>query len=551
MQLARRLYLYFIAAVSLFALALGITNLLDLLIGALRDAIGGTEVVAGVGDATRRDLSIYAAITIVALPIWLLHWWLVERGLRGSDAEEERRSAVRALYLTVVLGGSFVAGVVAAIKLVQSATLWIVGVDDRRWPGDTEQWMALAIVAACVWSYHGLVRLRDLRGGPVDDEADWLPRLYVYGAAFVGVTLFTFAAGDLLALVVEIATADASVLVGEGAWNGMLASGVSRALIGTAIWAAHWQYSLRLVAAPDWRGQHARASALRRFYGYAVAFGAVLLALLLVTRAGEALLTELFGAAPRDAEPFARRILDPVVRAIPFVVAWAYYRRHMLDEAARFTEGTRQAMVRRVYVYAIALIGLVLTGYGLASLISVTIDRAVVGDHIMTASGSNPWRAEVAGLASLTLVGVAAWLWHWSQAQDWLRREPDMERNATVRRVYLFVAIAGSIVALLVSLAVVMYRVFAQLLGVEGTNALVEELGQPLAVLLVATGVLVYHVLLLRDDLGEREASLDQQRTTLQFVVTGPPGVEPDAVVAAIQSTLPAGYVVRTVSSSD
>ena len=89
-----------------------------------------------------------------------------------------------------------------------------------------------------------------------------------------------------------------------------------------------------------------------------MAFGAVLLTLLLVTRAGEALLAELFDVTPRDAEPFARRLLDPVVRAMPFVVAWAYHRRHMLGEAARFTEGYRQATVRRVYVYAIAPIGL-------------------------------------------------------------------------------------------------------------------------------------------------------------------------------------------------
>jgi hypothetical protein len=272
---------------------------------------------------------------------------------------------------------------------------------------------------------------------------------------------------------------------------------------------------------------------------------------LLVTRAGEALLTELFDAAPRDAEPFARRLLDPVVRAIPFIVSWAYYRRHMLEEAALFTEGTRQATVRRVYVYAIALIGLALTGYGLAGLIAVTIDRTAANSVIITTSGSDAWRAEVAGLASLTLVGAAAWLWHWAQVQDWLRREPEVERNATVRRVYLFTAIAGSIVALLVSLAVVIYRVFAEILGVEDVNALADDLGLPAAVLLVAAVVLVYHALLLRDDLGEREAAPDLQLTTLQFVVSGPPGADPDAVVAAVQSALPQGYVVRTVTRSE
>ena len=97
MQLARRLYLYFIAAVSLLALAIGLTNLLDLLLDQVRNVAGDSAIVAGDQDAARRQLSIYAAVTIVALPIWLLHWWLAERGLASDDGEEERRSAVRAL----------------------------------------------------------------------------------------------------------------------------------------------------------------------------------------------------------------------------------------------------------------------------------------------------------------------------------------------------------------------------------------------------------------------------------------------------------------------
>jgi len=551
MQLARRLYLYFIAAVSLFALALGLTNLLDLLIETIRDAIQGTDVVTGDADAIRRQLSIYAAIAIVALPIWLLHWWLAERGLDGGDGEEERRSAVRALYLSAVLSGSLIAGIVAVIRLVQLATLWIVGADTRLWSGDTEQWIALLVVAGCIWAYHGWVRLRDLRGGPVDEEADWLPRLYVYGAAFTGVTLLTFAVGDLLALVVEIMTTDDNVIIGAGRWDGLLASGVSRALVGTAVWSAHWLYSMRLADAPDWRGEHARASALRRFYGYSVAFGAVLLTLLLVTRVGEALLTELFNATPRDAEPFARRLLDPAVRALPFVVAWIYYRRQVLEESARFAEGNRQATVRRVYVYAIALIGLGLTGYGLASLIAVAVDRVTVTGDLVSAFGRDPWRAEVASLASLTLVGASAWLWHWAHAQDWLKADPATERTATVRRVYLFAVIAGSIVAVLVSLAIVMYRVFAELLGVEGSVALVQELGEPLAVLLVAAGLLAYHAILLRADLGERGASISEPGTTLQLVISAPAGANTDAIVATIKSHLPTGYAVRSVSRLD
>ena len=551
MQLARRLYLYFIAAVSLLALAIGLTNLLELLIGALRDAAGGPNLLAGDADAVRRDLSIFAAIVIVALPIWLLHWWLAERGLRGADGDEERRSTARALYLTAVLGGAFVAGTVAATELVQAFTHWIVDSGGGGSTGGIERWLALVVIATAIWAYHGWVRLRDMRDGPLDAEADWLPRLYVYGAAFVGLTLLAFAVGDLLALVIEVVTTDDRVLVGTGVWDGLLASGVSRALVGMLVWVAHWQYSLRLTAAPDWRGQHARASALHRFYGYAVAFGAVVMTLLLVTRVGEALLSALLDAVSPDAEPFPHRLLDPAVRAVPFIVAWAYHRRRVLAEAASWSEGAKQATVRRIYVYAIALIGLALTGYGLSRLIAVSIDRTSFGDSVVSSPSGDPWRAEVAQLASLTIVGAAAWLWHWYRAQSWLRLDPVAEQTATVRRAYLFASIAGSIVALLVSLAVVIYRLFAEILGVEATDGLVEELSQPFAVLLVAAALLAYHATLLRADLGERETPTVDEVTSFQVVVTGPAGADAAYVVASIQSSLPDGFVVHTVPRSD
>ena len=51
----------------------------------------------------------------------------------------------------------------------------------------------------------------------------------------------------------------------------------------------------------------------------------------------------------------------------------------------------------------------------------------------------------------------------------------------------------------------------------------------------------------------ENEATLEITLfgTTLQFVVSGPAGADPDAVIASIQSHLPSGYVVRTVSRTD
>jgi len=547
MQLARRLYFYFVAAVSLAALSLGLVNLLELLLSALRDAVSSADVIAADSDAVRRNLSIYAAITIVALPIWLLHWIQAERGLRGADADTERRSAARALYLTVILTGAFIAGTVAMVRLIQIGVLRLADADSGRVPGNGEQWIALTAVSGAVFVYHGLLRLRDMRGGPMSGAADWLPRLYVYTAAMTGLTLATFAAGDLLALVVEVLTTDAAVLVGNDAWDGVLASGVARAVAGAGLWTAHWYYSLRLTEAADWRGEHARASSLRRFYGYAVAFGAVLFALLLITRVGDAILSEAFGVDRQGTEPFSRRFLDPLVRAMPFVAVWLCHRRIVLHEATRFSEGARQATVRRVYVYAVALIGLGLTAFGLAGLISVTIDRVGERSGAVIVTRGDPWLAETANLAALTIVGAAAWLWHWSQAQQSLRHNTSAERTSTVRRAYLLIIIAGGVIALLTSLAIVIYRIFAELLGVNATQALDE----PLAVLAIAIAVLAYHALLLRSDLASGVVEMPNGQTTFSLVISGPAGGDAATLVNTIQASLPSGYVVKLAPERD
>jgi hypothetical protein len=115
----------------------------------------------------------------------------------------------------------------------------------------------------------------------------------------------------------------------------------------------------------------------------------------------------------------------------------------------------------------------------------------------------------------------------------------------------LFAIIAGSIVAVLVSLAIVIYRLFAEILGVERSDALLEGLGDPLSVLLVAAGLLAYHAMLLRADLAESARTTDGQGVTLRFVVTGPSGSDTETIAATLQANLPAGYVVRSVSRSD
>ena len=64
------------------------------------------EVLSG-EQAVRERLTLATAMSAVALPVWLIHWFLAERGVRPGrpEADVERSSAVRGLYFALVREG--------------------------------------------------------------------------------------------------------------------------------------------------------------------------------------------------------------------------------------------------------------------------------------------------------------------------------------------------------------------------------------------------------------------------------------------------------------
>ena len=97
MQTARRLYLYLLAGIGLGVLVWGVSLLLTTLFQSL--GLGGGEVLSG-EQTVRERLTLATATSAVALPVWLIHWLVAERGVRPGrpEAEAEWTSAVRGLF---------------------------------------------------------------------------------------------------------------------------------------------------------------------------------------------------------------------------------------------------------------------------------------------------------------------------------------------------------------------------------------------------------------------------------------------------------------------
>jgi len=546
MLIARRLYVYFIAAVSLGMTVVGLENLLGLAFARIGGALGGS-VIQQSSESVRQQLSVFAALVIVALPVWLLHWWLAERALHrpGPEGEHERASEIRALYLTLVLAVPLQGLVFGAVDVLS----WLF---NRVFGGTTtmgsagDHWMSLAmiLVSGAVIAYHGRIRLRDTRVGPLEGAAAWLPRLYLYVAAVVGAILLLFGLADLIRLLNDTLFGAREITFGQRWWAEPLSSAVARTLVGLVIWGLYWGFSLRTLRRSDWLGASERRSSLRWFYVYVVVFISVLLTLRGVSSGLDALLRWILNV-PRSTGQISwpRAILEPLFVAVPFAGFWAYHRLAVLGAAPEDESAPLADSLRRLCTYLVAFVGLAFTGVGAAYVLGIVIDLLLGGTRTVSVS-SVFWRDDVARFGSFALVGAAAWLWQWYGVERRVTEHEAIERGATTRRIYVYLTLAASLVAILVSLAIVVYRVFSAILGVSTGASLASAISVALGVVIVAAALLAYHFTVLRNDLAQRE-EVAPGALTVSLTLVAPAGGDIDAAVSDLRAHLPEGYALE------
>lgn len=543
MLLARRAYLYFISAVSLATLAVGFTNLLDLLFRWTWERVSGASIVSADPDEIRRQLSIHVALIVVSLPIWLLHWWLVERAVNRPDGRsQERESAVRALYLTAGLAIPFVFWIVNAIRLIEESARRLLGSEREHWyRTDVESALAILIVSGAIWAFHVWTRSRDESVSDLRGASEWLPRLYLLSAAATGALLALSGLAELLALVAESIVGDQSAVIEGNIWKGIIADTLGLIVVGLIAWMLHWGYVQRSLSNGSHRSRSLAQSSLVYVYVYALALTGVFATLLFAGSALEALIGKLL-VAPSTAEPFAMRVVEPLARALPFAAIWIYHRGVVLNrQQSREPVAARDAL-QRVYTYAIAFAGLCVGAYGIASALFLAFDL-VLEPRQRIIDLSDTSRSDLSNAVALTIVGSATWLWHWYRVQTQLQSDPLSERAATPRRVYLLTSIAATVVALLGSLAVMLYRLLAVLLGVADAG-LRTDLSAPVAIAIVASAILAYHGVLLRGDLVARPLP-GTRVEEFTIIVTAPAGTRSEDVTKTIRRSLPEGFDVR------
>jgi hypothetical protein len=557
MQTARRLYVYVMAGIGLGVLVAGVSLLLTTLLEAI--GIDGGSVFSG-EQASRERLTLATAMTAVALPVWLIHWFVAERGVQDGrpGADLERSSAVRGLYFAVVLGALLLAAFLSLRSLVEWAALSLLGQSTFSNPaGD----LGLLLAAAAAWGYHLSVRLRDWRRGTITGAGAWLPRAYLYIATFGGLFFLLFGLADLLALAGRLMAGGAGDPVFDNGgtwWTFPLASALSRIVVGGATWIGHWWYARQLWADAGHRGAIERPARLRFAFYVAALVVSAGAALGYAGQVGRLLIGGVLGVGTGDgsAGGLIGEIVAAGVAALVFAFAWWVHARWL--RVAAGDPGAEATVPRpeRLVAYPTALVGLAVGAIGAARLLGLVLDLLLGGGRVVI--GGDQTERVFADFAAYAILGFGTWLWHWSAVMRSVAADPAEEAASTVRRTALLATLAVAVLAGVASLGVVLYRVFGTLFGLDVPANVAAELSVPVGALVVTVAIALYHGSLLRQDAALRDADREAEsepaaavsavRPEVGLTLVGPPGLEPGTlagVTDGLRAQLPDGFELR------
>jgi hypothetical protein len=481
----QRAYFYLVALVAIHMVVLAVANLLrvgaEIAMGAPSGGFTGLPFVFNEFSQPRQlyreQASLAIALLVVGLPAWLIHFRVAQRSALRSV--EERGSALRSFYLHVVV---FVTALLVfgygqrALGLVFQGIF--IGPNQRfpsywgleaDWPARAAGAAVMALTAAVVLGYHLRLSIDDRRATLIAGRAAAFRQLVFYLLVVIGLfwaastTVSTLAGiwdriADQIAPIpgfISSPYVPLSTPSRDDMLRFQLIGAVPTILAGLALWLGTWiplQRGLRPATAD---GEIERRSPQRKLAIYLVVFVSAVAVLGSATVALANVVERILGTPDREAFRNIQHDLGtPVTNLIVFAAVWVFHRRVVQADAARETEVERAATVRRLYTYLIAAIGLAMLAIGTAGAIGV------LGSYILGLNTHG--NTETAAYIALVLVGAPVWAFSWWQAQH---RLSDEERRSLPRRGYLYLAILGGVLGVLVFGSASLYRVLNAVLA--------------------------------------------------------------------------------------
>ena len=542
----RRLYLYAVAFISLEAIIWGTTGL-------LRSLAAGS-----LSGQNTQQFAASAAFLLAAAPVFILHWYLAQREVRRSPAERAART--RAVFLYGLLLATLIPTMQNGLALLDRELIVAFGGEATQAVLGSGQTQLDNLVAILVNGVAAVTFFLVLRRDWETSEAENLHgqafsdtrRLYRYLWIVYSLAYLVFGAQQIVLFLLQQAESNPLEYA-------LLANGLALLIFGLPVWYIAQHQVAR--AGNSFRSPGERLSLTRLSILYAVTFlsvGAVMVSAHIVLKTA-------LGAALGDVinlAGFIQKTDLAISTGIPMALVWAYYGSRLLREtrpvsAARLSSeitvlGEAQLQqrlrLRRVYIYGLALLGLVATTLGLLALLAFLMSLVLQHGLIWGAT----LRFSLSSALAALLVGLPLWIYAWRSAEREARSDGelgDRARRSTLRRGYLFLVLFVSIVTGMVSAGMLIYQLLQTALG-QAPAGSIYTLLQPARYLIVFALIFAYHLATLRRDARLASRSLARRYAQFPVLVLIPDEINrtsgqmvdsnfANQIIAALQNRLP------------
>ncbi len=323
----------------------------------------------------------------------------------------------------------------------------------------------LAIIGGVIYAIYAWRKREPESDEDYDPGIGTLKRLYFYGISFAA--LMTLVAGISLAVQSLL-----NVLFDGSAFSlssNALAWGLSLSIVALPIWFFHWRFILRSVAAMPVESR----SIIRKVYIY-LTLGVALGFLAAVSY-------EILKWAMRAGE-FPEFSLASI---LPWAMIWGY---HWQIESAEGQPSMETRGIRRLYLYAMSLVGAGMFAVGVGAMIHSLLQDGYAALFLVAVT-----LPEQTGLAreslrtdlSVAIVGGAMYWTHW-------HRFALGDRNSALRWITLFIASMGGMAAALGSVGVMASTTLFWLLGAASESAALRFEDMPGALVVASVGAVAW-----------------------------------------------------------
>ena len=530
MNTIRRLYFYTLALISALVVVWGVISLLRTLTG---------DQTTSSGSSLATGLS----LTLVGIPIFILHWFLAQRD--AARDPDEKTSRIRAVFLYAAMGSTLGPIVFAVISWLNRLTVLALRLSmDQIWFGsdvsDLDHGIAIginAIAAAYFWS----VLRKDWQTVPARNHLQEARRLYRYLWMVASLVLTVAGVYNLLSDLLQSGNVYDN--------HASLAIGIALLPVGAIILAYTWRFIQNSLV----ETQEA-LSQLRLVVLYAISLGSVVGVLSSAGSILNLLLAWLLQGG-YTLVSFLEANNGQISALLPLGVVWWYFGGILNRSVAVISDQPRRAALRRLYYYILSALGLAVSYAGIISLAGWAA-RQVFHPPYWDIRNITAAQFDLRGALSALLVGLPLWIIPWRLMQSEAYRPDnagDHARRSILRKTYLYLALFAMVIGAMVFTGGLLYALFNQLFNPIDSSAFASDLSGSLLSLVIDAALLVYHLQALRHDGRAAQRTLSELHAAFSMVVL----VGEDqaafaiAVTEATQRVMPSAPVTTAQAGSE